>query len=318
MKTTFSFLVLSFALATGALSLPSAAEKIKFGTAVRVSPLYSLPLLAAEEKGFWKENGLDLEWVPFRVGAPMHQAVAAGSIEMGLSGVLSQVQAVVAGVPEVIIADMGAREDFYVWVLAGSPIREAKDLRGAKIGVSRFGGGAHAYARMVVRALGLEGEARFVAEGGFTEGIAALKSGKIDAKVTDPLSMAPLKLKGEFREVLSVRDYLPKDWIDLVIFARNDMVQRRPEATKAALKAMLQSADYVLKNRPWAVERMKSFLGFSGEVANLVYPEITYTKDGKVNSKAIANVVNFLVEYGIIPREKAPSVDMLYTAQFTR
>lgn len=35
-----------------------AAEKLRFGTALKIPPHNSLPPLAAEEKGFWKSQGL--------------------------------------------------------------------------------------------------------------------------------------------------------------------------------------------------------------------------------------------------------------------
>jgi len=54
-----------------------AVEKLNFGTATKTSPHYALPMVAAEEKGFWKEQGLEVEGIPFSSAGAMFRAIAA-------------------------------------------------------------------------------------------------------------------------------------------------------------------------------------------------------------------------------------------------
>jgi ABC-type nitrate/sulfonate/bicarbonate transport system substrate-binding protein len=81
----------------GSVSL--AAEKLRFATAVKLYAPYYLPVLAAQGQGYWKQQGLDVEWVAFRGGTPMNKAVAAGEIKIGLTNASSQFAAAARGVP---------------------------------------------------------------------------------------------------------------------------------------------------------------------------------------------------------------------------
>lgn len=294
-----------------------AAEKLRFATALKRSPLYILPALAAEEKGFWKEQGLETTWVAFDAGAAMHRAVAAEHIDIGLSATLSVIQAVERGIPEIIVADMQALEDFLVWVRTDSPIKAPKDLKGARMAVSRLGGASHAYARFVVKALGMEKDIKIVAAGGVAENLASLRAGAVDASMNSPFEFLGLKLRGVVRDLLAVRGYLPKEWIDVVLFSRKEVAEKRPELVKRGVKAVLQSGDFVMRNRPWAIEKMVAHSGYSEDVARLTYDEaLRYGADGKIDKKGMENVVNFLIEYGIIARDKTPPMEQLYTQKF--
>ncbi len=62
-----SWLVLMFAillLATPRLAI----ERLKFGTSIKATQAFYLPILSAQEKGFWEERGLEVEGVPFKGG----------------------------------------------------------------------------------------------------------------------------------------------------------------------------------------------------------------------------------------------------------
>ena len=117
-----------------------AAGQLKFATGVKGSANYYLPLMAAEEKGFWKENSLQVEWIPFRGGGSMFRSVAAGAVKIGFTGTPSVVQAAARGVSALAISELMTKVDFVVWVRADSAIRKPNDLKGAKIGVGRFEG----------------------------------------------------------------------------------------------------------------------------------------------------------------------------------
>lgn len=164
-KSLWFFLagMLTLALAPALGQVARAAEKLKFSSSIKTHPLYVLPILAAEEKGFWRQQGIDMEWVPIGGGGPMFRAVAAGSVFIGMSGSLSATQARARGIPVIIVADLQSLEPFLVWARADSPIQSPKDLKGTKLAVSSFGEESHAMGRLVAKALGLGGDIKFVA-----------------------------------------------------------------------------------------------------------------------------------------------------------
>lgn len=307
-------LIVSFLMAAPTL----AAEKVKVGTVFKESALYSLPMLAAEEKGFWKEQGLEVEWIAFTGGAPMAQAMAAGSIDVGMTATFSSILQIARGVPKVIVADMNSREDMYVWVRPDSPIKGAREMKGTTIGLNRFGSLAEGYSRFLCKALGLEyqKDIKFVALGSPTNLAAGVKTGQVQATLMDFFSMAPLKYKGELKELIAIRDYLPKKWTDAVVVARRDYLDKNPATAKKAVTALFRSFDFITKNPQWSVARLKSFLEYSDELAKGVYQAVQYGGDGRVDPEILQNVTNFMVENGLLPKEQAPPVDKVYKSIF--
>jgi NitT/TauT family transport system substrate-binding protein len=318
MKKTASFLIVFLVFLLFGSSGVLAIDKIKIGSAIREYPGYYLPILAAEEKGFWKNNGLEVEWIPFK-GSPLLAAgMAAGDVKVGIDGTTSVLQAASRALPVIIVSDFQTENDFTLYVRAGSPIKEPIDLKGTKIGVTRLGVISHCFGILIAKKFGIEKDVKFIGTGGTPETAAALRTGVIDATVLPVSQFAEIVLKGEFRQVTRAADYLPKEWLMMVVFAHKDFVKERPDVVRRTIKALMEAIDFINKNPLWAIEKMKTESGFSEEAARLVHKTIVFTKDGRINRKAVENVLNFLVEFGIITKEKAPEVDKLFTTEFTR
>src|SRR3990172_2275096 len=143
-----------------------AAEKVRFGTPVKATANHDLPFLAAEEKGYWRQNDLDVQWISFDGGAFQVRALAAGSVDVVMTVAISYIPAAARGVPAIMVADLGLRNDIFLWVRADSPIKEAKALPGAKVGVPALGAFAHFFGIMAAKALRMEKEVKFVGAGG--------------------------------------------------------------------------------------------------------------------------------------------------------
>lgn len=295
-----------------------AAERLKIATPLKLSAVYALPALAAEEKGFWKQEGLQAEWFPFSGGSPFIRALAAGEFDLGMAGAGFLIPAVARGVDALFVADLNVVQPFYVWVRTASPIKGWRDLEGAKIAVSTLGGLDHSLGRAAVKRLGIEGKVRFVGLGGTQAAVAALIAGTVDARVSDMFAMANLKFSGQAREILAIGEYLPKDWMDVSLLSTKNFVEKSPETVRKVVKSTLRATDFVKDNRQWSIEKLKSVLGYSEEAAPEVYKLLTYSGDGKINREGLENVLNFLIEYGIVPKEKAPPVERLFTREFTR
>src|SRR3972149_5947320 len=144
-----------------------ALEKVRLGIAFKEAAHYELPVLLAEERGVWKDNRLEGGWFSFVSGTHVTQAMVAGSLDMVFSAASSTIQAASRGVPLVNLAAIN-NLDYFIWVRSDSPIKEPKDLKGAKIAVLSFGGMNHAYALFLARSLGMEKEIKFVTVGGGT------------------------------------------------------------------------------------------------------------------------------------------------------
>ena len=302
-------------LLTGLVSGSFALEKVKLGSAVKMVPEYYLPVLTAEERGFWKENGLDVEWVPFASATAQVSAIAAGAIGIGIVGPDSPLAAAERGLPVVMVSELVPSYPFGLWVRADSPYRHVRDLKGARIGATALGATTHIMGRLIAAAQGMEKEVRFVGAGGVPQMVAGLRAGALEGVITRIGAIVDLKLAGQARELASASDYLPKPWTDTIIFSRKDFAQNKPDVVRKILRAALQASDYMRKNPRGTMDKMKSFQGLSEGAAKIIYDAIPFTITGKLDRKAVENVRRLLIEYGLLS-EKVPAVDELFTNEY--
>lgn len=290
--------------------------KVRLGTPVKPQPSYDLLLLAAQEKGFWKEQGLEVEWTAFESGETMGRAMVAGAINMGMTASTAAVFGIASRPVEIIVADLGNPDYSEIYTLSTSPIREPKDLKGAKLGVTRLGRLYHHYGAAAAKAIGIE--MKYIGVGGQASQLAALKAGAVDAVLMGRGIAFPLALKGEIRKVVVVEDYLPRVWLGNIVLASRDYAGKNPETVSRAIKATFRGIDFLMKNRAWAVERAKAFYGYSEGEASWLYDNILRYegKDGRIDPRAVENVRNFLVEYGMVPKDKVPPLDVVFTNKF--
>lgn len=294
-----------------------AAEKVRFG-AVKAYPPYDLTILAAQEKGFWKEQGVEVDSALMKGGADVLRAATAGAISVGSMGAAATIQGIARGVPVFIVADYKTKSDFTLYVRADSSYKEPKDLKGAKIGVTALGGSTHVYALVVTKVAGLEKEVRFVGSGGIVESSAALRVKAIDVLSQSGFQMVPLLLAREVRVLALMADYLPKEWADIILFAHKDIIKDRPDALRRVVKAILKSSDFIMTNRSWSVEKLKTTQGVSEEGARLMFEQFHLSRTGKIERKAMENMRNLFIEYEIIPKgTTAPPVEDMFDTRFT-
>ncbi|MEE8449728.1 MAG: ABC transporter substrate-binding protein [Thermodesulfobacteriota bacterium] len=306
----FFLAVLSHGSLTGSFAV--AAEKVTFGIPARVSPAYYLPMLAAQEKGFWEEQGLEVKWLPFKGAGRLFQAVATGHVKIGGNTALGLLIPLSRGVSVVVLAKIIDRFDWSLWVKSDSPLRRPADLKGKTLGITRLAGTSYAYAQLALKAKGLVGQVRLVATGGVRARHAALKSRAIDASLNSGTTMARFEVKGEVRRLMTVSDYLPKDWVEHVIFADKQFAKDSPKLVSRIAKVILKATSFIVANQNWAMEKIKSEANFSPKAAREVMMYMRFAKDGRISIQALQNVVNLAVEYGMVKPGSLPPVRELY------
>lgn len=297
----------------------SAAEKVRFASHIRVNPYYGLPVWAAIDQGYLKEQGVEVEWVPFEAAAVMIKAVAAGEIDMGTHGMDSAIMAASRGVPEVIVADPKMSVHFFLWVLKESRIREPRELKGTRVGVDRLGDTPHRISLMAFKALGVEEkDVKFAALGSPLAGTAGLKAGSVDAIVFTFFSVAPLRARGEIREVVNLSEHVPRGVGSQIIYGHRDFLPKNPEAVKKTIRAFIKGAEFVMKNREWTIARMMEgkLSHYTQETAVAAYPFLRYGSDPKIDRGKIESALSYLIEHGLLARDKALPLERLYTTEF--
>ncbi len=313
-----SFLFGLFLLALSASNL-AAQEKVVYGTAIKLSAVYYLPVLAAQEQGFFKKNGIEAEWVPTQSGPDLQRDIASGAIQIGSSTGATDIPAIAKGVPSVIIANLQSEDGFAVWVGTKSRFNAPADLKGAKIGVSRLGGAEHAYGRLVAKGLGIS-DIQFISTGGVESSVALLTTGGIDGVVLSPHQMVDLQIQGKVKTLLTVDKYEGNPWLSYTIVAGKDFIEKKPDTVKRVVASILEANRFLMSpaGKPFAIAKMKEIHHYSDEAAEAIYKILDLSKDGKFEKQGIQNVVDFMVNYDLMKATDVTSIDTLYTDKFVR
>ena len=173
--------VLAIFALLGFLAAPASAETIKI--ALPVLSLESLPIFIAQEKGFLKKRGLDIDVVASRGGGEAMKAFIAGDVQI-----------VGTGFPEVgLMRERGVDVELYFCQLTRVPftllgrkdlnLKSAADLKGKNIAVTSPGSLTSNLTRYLLMKQGLDPDkdVGLVSVGGGGEILGALQGQKVEA-----------------------------------------------------------------------------------------------------------------------------------------
>jgi NitT/TauT family transport system substrate-binding protein len=269
--------IVVFVLCGLASSSWAAAARTKIIVVVphRILFTVALPVYIAQEKGFYRENNLDVDAVFTRGGGENVQAVVSGDAQIGLgTGTLAVISAVVKKAPIKIAAAEITGMDAFWYVLGNTPMRKLEDLAGKKIAYSRPGASSHMAVLAIadqIKAKGLK-PAEPVSLGGIPEVYTAVRTGQADAG----WSVAPFQLdlveKGELRvivkgdEINAMKEITPR-----VHFLNNEFAAKNPGAVRGFFKAQQRALDYLFEHKE---ETAKIWI----RRAEMKYPEAAVIK----------------------------------------
>lgn len=305
------------ALAIYLYTVPSQQKptSVVFGIPVKGSYQF-MPIYYALDKKYFVNNGLNVTISPFTGDAALSQAIASGSIQIGMGNVFSTVNFISRGLPIKIIAQVTHVNDFVIIVKAGSNIRKPSDLNGSKIGVTTIPGLTYQLAKNF-------GESNKisltpVALGGLTTQVAALQQGNTQAFVWTFDQGYDLQAKGIGRILANLSDYYPSWKTEMILFATNSMIQEHPEIVRAVVKSVFQALNAIRSNPSDASNYLANFLNMNPTAAaNTINRAITiFNYDGAINTEGISYAISFDVTGGLITGAP-PNLADTYTTQFT-
>src|SRR5262245_38272448 len=164
------------------------AETVKF--VLPGNSMGYLPLFVAVHRGFFKDEGIDIE-LPRLLPSLAHNALIAGEAQYhGLAD--SGLRLAARGMPLKAIFYAADRPMYYL--VAQKEFRSVAELKGKRIGVSQFGGTSDLAARLALRHYGVEPEKDAVLIQIGAEGIrmAALRAGSVGAIIVTFSDVAAL------------------------------------------------------------------------------------------------------------------------------
>lgn len=250
----------SFLAAASLIALPAyvraqALEKPKLTLAVGgKNLLYYLPLTIAEQLGYFKAEGLEVEISDFAGGARALQAVVGGSAD------------VVSGAYEHTINLQNKGQLFQAFVLQGRApqialgvstktlpsYKSVADLRGKKIGVTAPGSSTNMMANLVLARAGLKAsDVSFIGVGTSAGALAAVRAGQIDAICNIDPVMTMLEQKGDVRIVFDTRtlkgtrEVFGGPMPAACLYAPLEFVQKHPATAQALTHAIVHALKWL-------------------------------------------------------------------------
>jgi ABC-type nitrate/sulfonate/bicarbonate transport system substrate-binding protein len=200
----------------------------------------STVLWIAQELGLFAKHGIEMEVIYLRSSPLQMTALATGEVQFASSGGSPMLSAVSSGQDLKIIAAPGNRLAYDLVVRP--EIKEAKDLRGKRFGVTNIGGTTWMAAYLTLEHLGLDSnrdQIRINGIGNQTLLAQAVEAGNIDATLLDPFLSRRTKLKGMTILAELYRAKIP--FMSTAFAVNGAFLRDNPGVVESVLKALLEA-----------------------------------------------------------------------------
>ena len=236
------------------------------------------PIFTAVEKGFFKEEGLDVELVKCE-WSQYKDVLALGGFDITHHLIMYFLKPIEQGL-DVKISGGIHRGCLRVQAATDGPIKTVRDLRGKRIGVPGMGTPPFIFANRVLGANGMDAskdvEWRVFPAG---ELGLALQKGEVDAVADSEPIGSLLMADGKVRNVADQATDAPyNEEYCCAVIVNGKFLTKNPKAAAAATRALLKGAKWVETN-PAAAARMsveKKYLGSNPELNTVALSHLRY------------------------------------------
>ena len=231
------------------------AEPVKLGyaalTAGQVAPWM------AKEAGYFTKYGIEAELIYIPAVAAT-QALIAGEIQLAQVTGVSTSGAILAGADVRIIASVQDRLSGSIY--ARPEIKTPEDLKGKKIGISRFGAVSETAVAMFLARFGLKRntDVAIIQLGGLPEIITAMERGGVDAGFANPPQTSRARRLG-MKELFDLNALGVELQQTCVTVTTRYLRERRP-VVKAFLQAYAEGLHRFMTDRDYSVQVLKKYL----------------------------------------------------------
>jgi len=311
-KLGSAFAVLVLALCGVGVAL---AAPVRVGTTNSSS---DAPLFIAAAKGYFKAEGIDVEFTSFDSAAKMIAPLGTGQLEVGAgSPAAGFYNAVARGLDVRMVADKGSMPPGYGYLpllvrkdlVDSGKVKSIADLKGMKFALPAQGTTTDSTLNEALKKGGLKWTDAEVVYMGFPQHVVAFQNKAIDASVTTEPSATRSEQLG-----VAVR-YMPGDVVYpnqqvAVILYGGKFIKEQPEIGRKFMKAYIRAVrDYndALSNVKLAGANAAEIIKILTESTNIkdpkVYASITpngCNPDGKVNEESLRKDLQFFKDRNLI------------------
>jgi NitT/TauT family transport system substrate-binding protein len=298
---------------------PATVESVK----VAYNPqLPAAPILVASEKGYFREQGIEVETERAENAAVVFQALASGEVDVGRGAIAAGTfNALSRGVSMPIVATghaeppTGGRTGNPVLVRKAlwdsGAVRTVPDLRGRPVAINGPAGGGEYTLATVLRKHGMAIEDVNVVYMPFPDMVTALGGGSIDSAASIIEPQATTALRRGFAEIL---DPAPRPGNQTtVIFYAQHFIGERPELARRWMVAYLKGIRDLTGDGWRRPENLAIMSKATTLPTDLIEESVApyWDADGRLNREDLADQQRFYLEQGELQYRDLIPIDSL-------
>jgi NitT/TauT family transport system substrate-binding protein len=212
----------------------------------------------AYDAGFFRKNGLDVDFIYIEGGPRAVQSLASGEVQLALVAGAPVLQSNLRGSPVVLVTGFLNTLDYQFVV--DKQITRPDQLKGKSVAVSQAGSSSDFAMRYALDKYGLQPEKDVtIVEIGSQPGrFAALESGKIQGvMVAVPLTLTAKKMGFN---ILADLQMLGLEYQYTALATTRDLIKSRPDLVRSAVKACVEAIHYLKTHRKEALELLRKYM----------------------------------------------------------
>lgn len=224
--------------------------------AIPLFPTAAFPVLVANDRGFFRREGLLVEPIRINSAPTTYQALISGDVHAAVGAPTGLLPSHAQGAD--VIA-LGSWDNLvpYVWVTRDK-ITDIRELRGKKVGVNRAGSKPWLIIHVLLQDAGLDPVKDLTLlqmGGGSQERVAALMRGGIDATLADALLEPIMKKRG-----FSILRGKPTPFMNAPIAVKRSYLIGHRSTVKKFIKAFSDATRYVVENKEGTLRPLTQLL----------------------------------------------------------
>jgi len=279
---------------------PLASAKIVVGlSSVNIA---FLPVYVTQEKGFFKDEGLDVIFVMFNAGTTNLQALAGGDVQIMGSAFVETLGGRAAGMD---VKNFWGICNLMPFQLYSQPnFKSMKDAKGKKFAISRFGSLTDFLTRATLQHHGVDPKEVTILQIGSTPArFAALSAGAVDASVVWFPVTEIAKSQG-YTKLFDLKAMFP-EWPYETFAAREPWLAKEKDQVAKFLRAYQRGVKHTRENKDDAIRAIRKYVRMDPAYAPAGYDEYreSFPVNGKLAEKAIPVVIEQEFEAGRLKRK---------------
>ena len=245
---------------------PAAVERRGLTLAVGgKTSLPCLPLTIAEQLGYFRDEGVQVELQDHPGGGLAQQALLQGRADVAVGGLEHPIMLRQRGSNCRAFVQLGRAPQlvFGVSTRALPEFRALAQLRGRRVGITSTDSSSHWFAQRLLARAGLAStEVEFVAVGTASTPVAALREGRIDALADIDPAISLLEYRGDIRVVADTRSLRGTQEVyggpmpGACLYAPDAFVLRYPQTVQALANAVVRALKWLQTAGPSDIVRV--------------------------------------------------------------